>query len=263
MAVLGFERQDLRLLVNMFNLSLRDRFLGSALGMVWAFANPILMLGIFTFVFGFVFKAKLPGAETSLSYVIWLISGYGPWLAITDGLTSSTTAVVANRSLVKNLAFKTEILPIAGGLMGVVPLVVSLAYLAVLMAVDGTVPSWRWLYVLPVVVLQFLLVIGIGFVLSALNVFIRDVSMVLPNILLLLLFASPIFYPIEVFPTAVQAVSRFNPFFVIAEGYRQPLLYDQLPPAWTLLYLAVIAGGAFVLGLRAFRTVKGYFDARL
>ncbi len=70
----------------------------------------MIMLGIFTFVFGYVFKSKLPGAETSLSYVIWLISGYGPWLAISDGISSGTSAITGNSGLVKNLSFKTELL---------------------------------------------------------------------------------------------------------------------------------------------------------
>ena len=116
------------------------RFLGSALGIVWAAANPVLMLGIFTFVFGVVFKSKLPGAETSLSYVIWLISGYGPWLAIAEGLSTGTSAVVANSNLVKNLKFKTEILPIAGALTGIIPLLVAILYLMALLAIDGRPP---------------------------------------------------------------------------------------------------------------------------
>ena len=263
MLVLGFDRQDLRLLGNFFRMTLRDRFLGSSLGLVWAIATPVLMLAIFTFVFGFVFKSKLPGAETELAFVIWLISGYGPWLAISEAITASTGSVVSNTGIVKNLAFKTELLPISSALMGVVPLIVSLVFLAILMVVDGIAPSWRWLYIVPVIALQFVMLIGIGLFLSALNVFIRDVAMALPNLLLMILFSSPIFYPIEAFPRVAQAVSRFNPFYVITEGYRQPLLHDRLPPSWTLLYLAVVAVVSLFVGLTVFRRAKGFFDARL
>ena len=260
---LNINRQDIQLLSNLFKMGLRDRFLGSSLGMVWAIASPVLMLSIFTFVFGFVFKSKLPGAETSLSYIIWLISGYGPWLAISEGITSSTMSVSSNSSIVKNLAFKTELLPMSGGLMGIVPLTVTLVFLTGLIVVDGQAPSWNWLFLLPAIVVQFALVIGIGFFLSALNVFIRDVQTALPNILLLILFFSPIFYALSAFPPVLQVVSQFNPFYILTEMYRQPLLYDRLPEIWSVLYLCFVTAVTFLVGLKVFRRVKPYFDSRL
>jgi len=244
-------------------MSLRDRFLGSSLGMIWAIASPVLMLSIFTFVFGFVFKSKLPGAETSLSYIIWLISGYGPWLAISEGLTSSTMSVVANNAIVKNLSFKIEMLPISGGLMGIVPLAVSVVFLTGLIVADGQAPSWSWLFLLPAIVVQFVFVIGIGFFLAAINVFVRDVATALPNILMLILFFSPIFYSLSSFPPILKGISQFNPFYIMTEMYRQPLLYDQLPPFWSVIYLCLLASGIFVFGLKTFRRVKPYFDSRL
>jgi lipopolysaccharide transport system permease protein len=261
--VLGFDGSDARRLINFFKLGLRDRFLGSTLGLVWAIANPLLMLGIFTFVFGFVFRSRLPGAETSLSFVIWLISGYGPWLAITESLATSTTAVTANSGLVKNMAFKTELLPIAGSLMGLVPLAVSTCYLIVLLVWGGTRPSPSWLAVIVVLALQFAFITGVGLWLAALNVFVRDTAFVLPNVLLILLFTSPIFYPLSEFPQALQGILRFHPFHIIAEGYRRPLLYRSWPPLWSLLYLAALSAIALLGGLTFFRRLKGYFDARI
>jgi lipopolysaccharide transport system permease protein len=261
--VLGFDRGDARRLLNFFKLGLRDRFLGSTLGLIWAIANPLLMLGIFTFVFGFVFPSRLPGAETNLSFVIWLISGYGPWLAITESLATSTSAVTANSGLVKNLAFKTELLPIAGSLMGLVPLAVSMCYLMVLLALGGTRPSASWLAIPVILAMQFVLITGIGLCLAAMNVFVRDTAFVLPNVLLILLFTSPIFYPLSEFPKALQGVLQFHPFHVIAEGYRRPLLHRAWPTLWSLTYLAAISVIAFLGGLTFFRRLKGYFDARL
>lgn len=263
MPLLGFNRQDIRLILNFFKVTVRDRFLGSILGMFWAVVSPLLMLGIFTFVFGFVFKARLPGSESSLAYVIWLISGYGAWLAIVDGLTTSMNSVVTNSTIVKNLAFKTEVLPIAGGLIGLVPLAVSLAFLVVLLIVEEIPWTIRWFYILPIIGLQFLLVIGLGFVLAAINVFVRDVSMLLPNLLLLVLFGSPIFYPIDAFPAILRPIAQFNPFYLITEGFRRPLIYNQLPPLWTLAYLSLVSCVIFLGGLRVFRRLRWYFDGRL
>jgi lipopolysaccharide transport system permease protein len=259
----GYTARDLQMLHGFFRMMLRERVMGSSLGMIWAVANPLLMLGIFTFVFGFVFKSRLPGAESSLSFVIWLISGYGPWLAIAEAFSASTGAVVGNGSLVKNLTFKTELLPIAAGLTGIVPLLVAVVYLVCLLALDGRGPSMSWFMVPVYLALLFSFVIGLGMMLAAVNVFVRDVSMALPSVLTMLMFGSPIFYPLASFPTAVQNVMRFNPFYVLSEGFRQPLLFDQMPPLWATSYMVVVSGVTFAVGLLVFRRCHRYFDAYL
>ncbi len=135
MAFAGFDRQDMTTIWNFFRMFLRDRFLGSRLGMIWAVANPVIMLSIYTFVFAFVFNSRLPGASNTLSYSIWLIAGFGPWLAISEGISSSASSIYANAGLVKNMAFKTECLPLAAVLLGMVPLLVSLLFLCGLTAI--------------------------------------------------------------------------------------------------------------------------------
>jgi len=261
--MLGFQSSDLRMLRNFLRLMVRDRFLGSGLGLIWAIANPVLMLAIFTFVFGFVFQTKLPGTETSLAYVIWLISGYGPWLAIAEGLTTSTGSVVAHGNLVKNLNFKSELLPVAGALIGIIPFIVTLVYLVILLAFDGRMPTWSWLTMIPVAALLFAFVIGIGLILSAINVFVRDVILVLPNILLIVMFASPIFYSISSFPNVIRPFMVANPIYLLAEGFRLPLLENKVLQAAPLAYLTVVCAGSLFVGLFVFRRFKPYFDSRL
>ena len=193
MTLAGFDRRDFSMLLNLFRMSLSDRFLGSALGLVWAVLSPLLLLGIFCFVFTFVFPSRLAGREGSLPFVIWLISGYGPWLALNEGLNSATVSVIGNAGIVKNIVFKSELLPMVGSLLGLVPLVVSFALILVLQITAGELPNIAWLSLPFVIVLQFVFVSGIGLFLGALNVFVRDTALVLPNLLTLILFASPIF----------------------------------------------------------------------
>jgi lipopolysaccharide transport system permease protein len=263
MTIAGFDRRDFGMLSSLWRMSLTDRFLGSALGLAWAILGPLMLLGIFCFVFAFVFPGRLPNREGTLPYIIWLISGYGPWLALSEGLSSATNSVVGNAGLVKNIAFKSELLPIAGALMGLLPLIVSFALLAVLQTASGTVPGWAALSLPVAIGIQLLLVAGLGLFLSALNVFVRDTAVILPNILTVLLFASPIFYPLTAYPEPARAVLAFNPFYVLSEIYRAPVLEGRFPPAWMLLYLAVIAAATFKGGLWWFRRLKSFFDTRL
>ena len=195
--------------------------------------------------------------------MIWLISGYGPWLAISEGLSNGTSSVVGSAGIVKNIAFKSELLPIVGALLGLVPLAVSFALILVLQAINGNWPGPAVLILPLIVALQLLFVSGLGMFLGALNVFVRDTSFILPNLLTILLFASPIFYALNAYPAAIQNVLIYNPFYVIAECYRQPILNGQLPPLWMMIYLAICAAISMAGGLWWFRRLKSFFDTRL
>jgi len=205
MTFLGFDKRDLKMTINLCKMMLRDRYLGSALGGVWAVLNPIILLGVFTFIFGFVFKSKIPGADTTLSYAMWMIAGYGPWIALTESVMAGTTSVVGGAPMIKNLSFKAECLPLAATLTGCVPLVVSQFFLACLLLADDRVFTWHLATVPLIIFLQFSLLAGVSLFLSSINVFLRDVSLVMPNVLVILLFTSPIFFPIDVFPEQIRA----------------------------------------------------------
>ncbi|MCH9716039.1 MAG: WbqC family protein [Gammaproteobacteria bacterium] len=196
----GFDSTDGRMIFNLFKLNLKDKYLASTLGGIWAILNPIIMLSIFTFVFGFLYKAKLPGASTTLSYVVWLISGYGPWLAMSEGLLNAANSVVSNTGIVKNMAFKVEILPISSILVSIVPLLVSLFFLSIIMLLDGNIPTWHVILIIPVIVIMYFFMFGLGFFLSAVSVFLRDLIIVLPNLLMIILFLSPIFLDDVAYP---------------------------------------------------------------
>ncbi|MBI2193193.1 MAG: ABC transporter permease [Planctomycetes bacterium] len=263
MSMLGLEKTDLRFILNLFKMNLRDRYLGSLLGGVWAVANPILMFGIYTFVFGYVFKARIPGADTTLGFATWLIGSYGAWMATLEGLISATNSVAGSSGLVKNMVFKTETLPIAASLTGLVPLAVSIVFMFILLLVDGNTPTWHVLLSIPCVVVHFLFIIALGFYFSAIHVFMRDFGIVLPNLLLMILFVSPIFYPLESMPKILQGVSGINPFYILCESYRETFIFHRMPNLPGLAYVCAFSGVVGILGLRFFRRLKGNFDAAL
>ncbi len=259
----GFNKQDIRLALNLFKMNVRDRYLGSSLGSFWAIANPLFMLALYTFVFGFVFKVRLPGADTTMGYVIWLIIGYGPWIATIEAIMASSTSVVGAAVVVKNMAFKTELLPISAAFVGLISLGVSLFFLLVLMTIAGNIPDWHIVWLPLIVALQFFLIVSLGLWLSAINVFMRDLSIALPNMLTIIMFMTPIFYPMQSMPILVQKLSFANPFYLIADAYRGVLMQHTSPSLAGMSYIFLLALTIFYFGLAAFRRAKGYFDSAL
>lgn len=260
---LGFQPQDARLVLNLLAINIRDRYLGSMLGLVWAVLNPVLFLGMYTFVFAFIFRSKPSGADTTLAYVIWLITGLVPYQAVAEGFSVSANSVVAGASLVKNLVFKTETLPLAAVLTAAVPLSVGLVFVLALLVADGNYPSWHVVWLLPTLGAQFLCLAGFGLLLAATTVFFRDLLQALTTVTTLILFLTPIFYPLEQLPGPLQKLTFYNPFYQMIVPYRDALVFHRSPDWQGLLYLLVFGALTFVVGLWYFRRLKGYFETAL
>jgi lipopolysaccharide transport system permease protein len=259
----GLNKHDLRLTINLFKMNLRDRYLGSSLGSFWAITNPLFMLALYTYVFGFVFKVKLPGSETTLGFAIWLISGYGPWIAIQESVMGTTNSVVGASGLVKNMAFKTELLPIAANLLGLINVLVSLGFLFLLLIVSGGKISWHIILLPIVIAVQFAFTAALGIWLSAIAVFIRDILQILPTLLTALMFMTPIFYAFDSMPAIIKSISYANPIFQIVEGYRSVILENKVPNLVGLGYVFILAVFIFHFGLKAFRRAKGSFNSAI
>jgi lipopolysaccharide transport system permease protein len=263
MAILDFERKDIRLTYNLFRMMLRDRYLGSRLGLIWAILNPILLLGMYTFVFGFIFKSRVPGSETTLAYAIWLISGFVPYLFIADSLSSTANSVVSGSELIKNIVFNSETLILASTLVAMIPFAVGMTFLICLLSFDGNYPTWHIISLVPVVIFHLTFLAGLGFFLGATSVFVRDIIQALPTITLMIVFFSPILYPMELLPGPIRRLTFLNPFYQICQPYRDVLLYHRFPD---ILGVAYLAGFTLVLmlgGLKYFRRLKGHFDTVL
>jgi lipopolysaccharide transport system permease protein len=147
--------------------------------------------------------------------------------------------------------------------MGVIPLLVATVVLIAFTLIGGHFPSPA-IAILPYsVILLFAFVSGVGLFLGALNVFLRDTSLILSNVLTIMLFISPIFYPVNSYPPLVRGLVVYNPFYVLAECFRMPIVNGVLPPAWMLVYMTLLSTALFLGGLWWFRRLKSFFDMRL
>jgi len=261
--VLGFVRKDFVLARNLLAMHVRDRYLGSSAGAAWAVMNPLFMLTLYTFIFAFVLKVRLPGGDSTFAYVLWLIAGYGAWLATVDALTASAQAVVGASGIVKNLAIKTELLPLAATCACLITLSVCLVFAVILMIIDGRGVGVSLVWLPIVVVVHVWLLASIGLWLSAANVFLRDLGLALPNLLTIVMFATPIMYPIESLPPVLQRITQFNPFYIVVTAYRSVVLDQRAPNLVGLMFVAAIGTVMFMAGLMIFRRLKGQFSSML
>ena len=263
MSFLGLSAKDALLSWNLFKMSLRDRYMGSALGTFWAVLTPLCMLGMYTFIFGFIFKAKVPGAETTLAYAIWLISGLVPYQAFSEGVNATANSVIGGANMIKNIAFNAETLVVAASLLSLVSFGVGMAFLLVLSVCAGNWPTWHIIFLCLVIPLQLLLITGLGLFLSAFAVFVRDTIQILPTLLMFLMFFTPIFYAKSMMPDIAAQLTFFNPLFQLTDAYRRILLDHAAPDLFGLAYLAVLCAGLNLLGLLFFRRLKGFFETAL
>ena len=244
MMVFGIERADLRTIFNFLEIGIRDRYLGSRLGMVWAMLNPVLMLLVFTLVVGFILKISA-GERDHRAYARWRISAYGPG-SISEALVAPILRHGA-AGLVKNVAFKTEILPVVAVLTSTVTLAVTVTFLGAPLVIDGNLPTWHIVFAVPVLLVQYLFLFGVGSILATITVFYRDVVQVLPNLLFIIMLTSPILYPMEGMPRPLQVVSKFNPFYILTQGFRDAVIGHKIPDIVSIAVLAAVS--AAIAGL--------------
>lgn len=262
MKIFGLNYKDWSQAYRLFRTALRNRFLGSRMGLLWAVLNPLMMLFLYIFVFGFLMKSSSESRD-SLEYVRWFICGFTPWMAFSDGIVYSTISVTNNIQLVKTFPMKTELLPISHAAMGAPQLLVGIVVVLILSAITGAWYSIHilWLLFLIPLILSFLA--GLGFFLSSLNVFVRDISQIIGTLLMFVMFFTPIFYDATTLPKWAYTITFFNPVYQIVNNFRLVLIDHTNPNFWGLGYLLLLTLVLWSTGLPLFRRLKGYFESAL
>lgn len=223
------------------------RYRGSLLGVVWSLATPLLMLGVFTLVFGIALRARWSQATVSgggqAGFAIVLFAGLLVFWFFNDCVARAPGLVIENPDYVKRTLFPVEILPLAVAGAALFHFAVGLlVLLAGQLFVFGLPPATALL--LPLVLLPFaLVVVGLSWFLASLGVFLRDLGHVIGIVTSAAMFLSPVFYPLSVFPEPLRPLLYANPLSLIVEQVRRVLLWGQ-PPDWSALALYLAFGWA-------------------
>lgn len=238
---------------------LKASYAGSAFGLLWAVFNPLVYLVVYGIVFGIFFRSAPDPVYGTESYFLFLLCGLVPWQFFSQTINSSAGTLVKNFSLIKKaVGFPAEILPIVTVISNLISHLISLALLILVVVFSaGLTP-----FVLLVFVYLFLAAvfsIGLGWIISGINVFLRDIEQMLGLLMMGWLFFTPIFYSPSFVPAKYLFIMKLNPVYHLVEGYRLALLTGRALPLADFAYFAAVSVITFGVGGVFFRKLKPWF----
>jgi lipopolysaccharide transport system permease protein/teichoic acid transport system permease protein len=219
------------LLQTMIWRDVKSRFAGSALGLMWAFLQPLCMMGILWFVFTYGLKANPSGSD--VSFVAWFFPAQIAWNFAQEGLIMGSGAVTDYSFLVRKVNFKVELLPVVKIGSSLVFHGIFLLLVIVILLLSGVTPQWSWLYVPYFTFAAVVFLVGLSWLTSSLTVLFRDVQQLLGIIAQLGFWGTPIIWRADVLPETMRPWLALNPVYYITEGYRVSFLGPQSGNAWS------------------------------
>jgi lipopolysaccharide transport system permease protein len=227
-------------------LALRDimlRYRQTLLGVIWAVLQPLLPMAIFTIVFARVLRPSTGGTP----YWLFVLVGFAPWTFFASAINSAGTTFINNQGLLNKVYFPRAILPAAAVAACLLDLLVTGLFVLALVAWQGYRPTVQWLFVPAIVFVPTVLAMSVGLALASLMALYRDVKHVLPFVVQLWMFATPIIYPISLLPRRLRWAVGLNPMAGVVEALRS--CFFRTPPDWRLLTLSLLS--TLVIGLAA------------
>lgn len=216
------------------------RYKGSYLGILWSFLNPLFMLAVYTFVFGYIFKSKWNlQSDGQMTFAFILFSGLIPYNIFAEVFTRAPGLVINNANYVKKVVFPLEILPVA--VLGSALFHACISSIILVLGVWLMLGKLYWTVIfLPLVLLPILfLSLGVGWFLSSLGTFIRDISQLVNILVSAIMFLTPIFYPLSSVPKVFLPLYMLNPLTPVVDNIRQIIIWGQMPD-WTSLFLGIL-----------------------
>jgi len=250
------------LITQMTRREVVGRYRGSIMGLLWSFLNPVFMLIVYSFVFSVVFKARWAGGDEShTQFAVVLFVGMIVHALFAEVLNRAPSIILNNANYVKKVVFPLEILAVVSLGSALFHALVSLLVLLVAFSLMNGFVRWTAIFVPLVLLPLMILSLGFGWILSSLGVFVRDIEQVIGVLTTVLLFLSPVFFPVSAVPEPLQVWQHLNPLTFFIEQTREVLIWGNLTD-WQGLAIYLIGAGGFAwLGFFWFqKTRKGFAD---
>lgn len=234
---------------------IRGKYKGSFLGVLWSFLNPLLMVLVYALVFPYIMRMNVP------NYLVYLITGVIPWNFFTTCITTGCNCVWINGGIIKKVYFPREILPISVVVAGLINFLISCVIVLIFTVFGGIGISIQLLWLPLIAIIQSALSLGLLFVLSAINVYVRDIEYLVAFLLNLLFYATPILYTSSMFPSKVRWILYLNPMSTIVDAYRSIFYYKVMPNLASLALVGILSFIILIIGYIIFRKLeKGFAE---
>lgn len=232
---------------------LKARYRGTFLGFLWSFLNPFIAMLTYVLVFSVYMKVQME------NYSVFLLSGLLPWLWFASSVNEASNSILANGGLIKKIYMPSEIFPLVYVLSNLMNFLFGLPILMLLLLFMNMKIGAPLLFFPILAGIQFLFVLGIALFVSSMTVRFRDFIYVIPNIITIWYFITPIMYPASVIPEKFNLLLRLNPFAYFAVAYQDIFFYNKFPAALPVFKMGVVSLILLMFGLFVFRRMKVSF----
>ncbi len=245
---------DYRHLIKIIAISdFKLRYKNSVLGFLWSLIEPLLMLTVLYIVFTSFMRVNIE------HYQLFLLMGIISWNMLSRGTTMSLNSILGKPSLVKKVYFPREVLVISSCITALLMTLLEFMVFGIFMLVFPVVPGITIVYFPAILFIEFLLVLGLSFALSALNVYYRDIQYIWAVILQAGFFAAPIIYPVSIIPEKYLWIIKLNPMTHIIDMLRGSAIYSTSPDAGDAVFIIAASLGIFAAGYFIFLRLESRF----
>ncbi len=247
--------QHRELIYNLTAREIKQRYKQSILGYFWVILNPFFQMLVMTFVFSTVMRVPVPGVP----YAIFLYAGLLPWTLFANSLSSSTTSLVDNASLIKQINFPREIFPLSTTLAKIVDFFLASTVFILFMIFFRIKIDFNILWFFSIFIIQFIFTFGLSLLSSAFNLFYRDVQYLLNLVIMLWFYLTPVIYPVEILPERYRFIFKLNPMAVLINAYREAILARGMPKVSSMSIALAVALFFLFTGYWVFKKLEGQF----
>jgi len=251
---------NVNLIYYLLKKEIKSLYVGSTLGMFWVVLRPLLIIALFWLVFSEIMRVRPYVGKADIPYIVFMLSTIFFWFGFQEGILRSSTSIIEKGEMIKKVYMPLEILPLVSIFSSyfhhIIGALVFFSFMSILYS-----PSFLWLLVIPLIGLQILFSLGLGFLLSALSVYMKDVPQIMGILLQGVFFLTPVIYPIEIVPEKFRILFYLNPLTYFIRAYQDIIIYKSLPHYLNIVIIFLVSAISLLAGLKVFRRLKeGFAD---
>lgn len=231
----------------------RGKYKGSFLGILWSFINPLLSVLVYAIVFHYIMRFNIE------HYLIYLIAGIIPWTFFTTSVNMGMSSILFNADIIKKVYFPRIILPISSVTSGLVNFSISCVIVIIFALLSGVGISFCLLFLPLIALIQYIFTLGMVFILSAIEIYVRDVEHIVNFFISMLFYVTPILYTPDYVPAKFNFILRLNPLSYIINAYHSIFYYKEIPNMGDLGIIFILSMVIFLVGYKIFDKLQRGF----